>query len=218
MLLEREQRVASRRTRLRVGAGKLYPRIGCKNRGVVYYCFVFSNRMPLLKNKVLTGILVLVISLLGYANWPTSSLPSSQRVTRILVNKSHRTLTLMDGRAVIKVFTIALGRCPVGAKMQEGDLMTPEGEYSIVQLKYDSSFHRALKISYPTPTQKVLSQTKGVNPGSDIMIHGLRNGLGFIGRFHSAFDWTAGCMALTNSEIEQIIAVVKVGTPIVIEP
>lgn len=145
-------------------------------------------------------------------------LPPEARATRLVVDKSERTLRVFDGDRLLTSYAIALGRNPVGHKEREGDGRTPEGEYVIDSRKEDSAFHRALHVSYPGPDDAARARERGVSPGGDIMIHGLRNGLGFIGRAHLLADWTEGCIAVTDPEIEELWRAVPDGTPILIEP
>jgi murein L,D-transpeptidase YafK len=137
---------------------------------------------------------------------------------RILVEKSARRLTLLRGNATLKIYRVALGRAPVGAKEYEGDQRTPEGIYSIDFHKADSDYHLALHISYPEQRDIDRAATQGLSAGSDIMIHGLPNGRNWIGAFHRRTDWTAGCIAVTDFEIEEIFRAVPDGTPIEIRP
>ena len=137
---------------------------------------------------------------------------------RVLVEKAPRRLTLLRDGTPLKIYRVALGRVPVGAKEQEGDQRTPEGSYLIDFHKQDSDFHRALHVSYPGPREVDQAAARGVSPGCDIMIHGIRNGLGWIGAFHRRTDWTAGCIAVTDFEIEEIWRAVPDGTPIEIRP
>lgn len=113
---------------------------------------------------------------------------------------------------------MALGREPTGAKEFEGDQRTPEGSYSIDFHKPDSDYHLALHISYPEQHDIDRAALQGLSAGSDIMIHGLPNGRRWIGRFHRRQDWTAGCVAVTDFEIEEIYRAVPDGTPIEIRP
>jgi murein L,D-transpeptidase YafK len=119
---------------------------------------------------------------------------------------------------VLKIYKVALGSQPIGAKVQEGDGRTPEGKYFIDRRNPRSSYHRSLHISYPSLQDTEKAQRAGIRPGGDIMIHGIRNGLGWIGYLHRIFDWTQGCIAVTNSEIEEIWSLVADGTPIEINP
>ncbi len=160
------------------------------------------------------GIVLIVLRF-----WPTETgLPPEAKADRLLVEKSRRLLHLYQKGRLLKTYRIALGTSPVGPKQREGDKKTPEGLYTITERKSDSAFHLALRISYPSPEDAARAAREGVNPGFDIMIHGLPNGQGHIGRAHLATDWTAGCIAVTNEEIEEIFAAVPVGTPIEIRP
>jgi murein L,D-transpeptidase YafK len=142
------------------------------------------------------------------------SLPPRTVADRIVVEKAARTLSLYRGGRLLKTYKIALGPNPTGHKQQEGDGRTPEGTYTIDSRKRNSAFHRALHISYPNAEDRRRARRRGVSPGGDIMIHGLPNGLGAIGKKHVLRDWTEGCIAVTNEEIEEIWRVVPNGTPI----
>ena len=136
----------------------------------------------------------------------------------IKVDKTARTLTLFRGANVIKVYQVSLGRAPNGHKSQEGDGRTPQGRYSIDSRNNRSRFHLALHISYPNAQDRESAQRHGVPPGSDIMIHGLPNGLGWLDKLHLRRDWTDGCVAVTDREIDEIWAHVATGTAIEILP
>ena len=135
-----------------------------------------------------------------------------------MISKSAHTMSLMRGELVIRTYKIAIGRNPVGAKARSGDHKTPEGEYVIDAKKTESKFHRALHISYPNQADRERAQEGNVNPGGDIEIHGIENGLGWIGALHRRFDWTDGCIAVTDGEIDEIWKAVAVGTPVQIRP
>jgi len=139
-------------------------------------------------------------------------------VDRVIINKAKRELLLMRGSKVVKSYAVALGRNPVGPKTRQGDGKTPEGVYSISGRNAASAFHRALRISYPNPADRAHAKKLGVAPGGDIMIHGLPNGQGHIGKAHRLTDWTEGCIAVTNPEIEEIWSLVADGTKIEINP
>jgi murein L,D-transpeptidase YafK len=136
----------------------------------------------------------------------------------ILIVKSARTMALLRAGKVLKTYKIVLGTSPGGPKEREGDGKTPEGEYTVDRRNARSRFHRALHISYPSPADRERARKRGVNPGGDIMIHGLRNGFGWLGSAHRLRDWTQGCIAVTNAEIEEIWELVPVGTPVRILP
>jgi murein L,D-transpeptidase YafK len=139
-------------------------------------------------------------------------------VDRILVEKSKRALTLLDGTKVVKTYKVALGRNPQGAKDRQGDHRTPEGTYSIDVKKPDSRFHKALHISYPSQADREHAQKLGLSPGGDVEIHGLGSMWGWLGAQHRRIDWTDGCIAVTNEEIDEIYPLIKVGTPVEIRP
>jgi murein L,D-transpeptidase YafK len=136
----------------------------------------------------------------------------------VLVEKARRQLTLYERGAPIRVYPIALGGNPVGPKQQEGDQRTPEGRYVIDTRKLDSNYHRALHISYPNEEDRRRAAERGVSPGDSIMIHGLPKGWGWLGRLHLRLDWTDGCIAVSNEDIEEIWSLVEDGTRIEILP
>lgn len=170
---------------------------------------------------VLFFLLVVLVAALGIAaaaHLNIDPLPLNAVADRVLVEKSARRLTLLrDGKA-LKSYRMVLGRAPTGAKEYEGDQRTPEGIYSIDFHKPDSDYHLALHISYPEQHDIDRAALQGLSAGSDIMIHGLPNGRGWIGRFHRRNDWTAGCVAVTDFEIEEIYRAVPDGTAIEIRP
>ena len=136
------------------------------------------------------------------------------KVDRILIDKSDRKLWAFEHGRKVAEMSIALGRSPAGDKQVEGDDRTPEGVYPITAHKFDSAYHRALRLGYPTAKQAAAAKAEGRNPGGDIMIHGIRNGLGWIGRLHLSSDWTRGCVAVTNGEIDWLYQSVKDGIPV----
>ena len=140
------------------------------------------------------------------------------KADKILVEKEARRLTLFSCGRKLKEYHIALGFSPIGPKEREGDGRTPEGSYTIDFHKPDSAFHRALHVSYPSAEDNARATEAGVSPGGEIMIHGLPNGLGALGPAHRLRDWTAGCIAVTDLEIDEIYSSVNDGTPIEILP
>ena len=125
---------------------------------------------------------------------------------------------LMNKEKVLKTYRVALGGQPKGPKTREGDGKTPEGRYVIDRRNAKSRFHLALHISYPNTSDVDNARKLGVPPGGDIIIHGLPNGFGWMGALHTKWDWTDGCIAVTNAEIEEIWRAVPDGTPIEIRP
>lgn len=136
----------------------------------------------------------------------------------IVVNKAKRVMTLYADKKAIKTYRIALGGNPVGHKEQEGDSRTPEGRYIIDAKNPWSSFHLSLHISYPDRRDRAAARKKGMSPGGAIMIHGTPEGLAAAQALGIFNDWTAGCIAVSNAEIEEIYRAVRIGTPIVIKP
>ena len=155
---------------------------------------------------------------LGVANISSAPIPGGVTADRVLIEKAPRQLTLLRGGTRLKTYHVALGRQPVGDKVRQGDNRTPEGVFAIDQRNARSTFHRALHVSYPDAAHSARAKELGVDPGGDIMIHGIRNGLGWLGSLHRLADWTAGCVALTNPEIEEVWRAVPDGTPVEIRP
>jgi murein L,D-transpeptidase YafK len=148
----------------------------------------------------------------------TLKLSALPHADRIIMHKKERTMELMRAGQVIKTYKIALGGQPVGPKMRQGDHRTPEGVYVIDRRNAQSQFHRSLHISYPSASDRERARKVGVSPGGDIFIHGLPNGYGFIGSAHRARDWTDGCIAVTDQEIEEVWTLVDNGTLVEIRP
>lgn len=135
------------------------------------------------------------------------------RVTRVIVNKGARKMSLLNGSRVLKSYDIELGFAPVGDKKFEGDGKTPEGEYFIDRRNPNSRFHLSLGISYPNAQDRAEARAMGKDPGGDIFIHGQQNPFK-PGRGDK--DWTWGCISVTNRQMELIYAMVENGTPITI--
>lgn len=148
----------------------------------------------------------------------TVAAPERAAVDRVLIEKKAHLLTLFTGGTKIKSYRVSLGRGGLGRKLREGDKLTPEGKYSIDRRNPNSAYHKALHISYPNKEDLARAAAQGVAPGGDIMIHGIRNGLGWLGPIHRLFDWTLGCVALTNGEIEELWELVPNGTEVEIIP
>ena len=146
------------------------------------------------------------------------ALPAAFRADKVVVIKSERRLLLVRSGAVIGAYRIALGHEPVGPKAREGDGRTPEGSYRLDWRNARSRFYKSIHISYPSRADRARARRDGVSPGGDIMIHGLPNGYAIIGSVHAGWDWTEGCIAVTNREIDQIWSAVADGTPIEIRP
>ena len=139
-------------------------------------------------------------------------------VDRILIEKSTRRLMLISQGEVLKSYKIALGGNPIGPKERQGDDKTPEGTYVIDARNRDSRFHLSLHISYPNERDKKRAKELGASPGGDIMIHGIKNGFSRVGDAHTGVDWTKGCIAVTDQEIEEIDKLAPNGTIVEIRP
>ncbi|GGD21341.1 L,D-transpeptidase family protein [Sinisalibacter lacisalsi] len=157
---------------------------------------------------------VMLIGLLGLASCSKFRTYDGPEVTRILVFKDARTMYLMNGESVLESYAIDLGFAPSGQKEREGDGKTPEGSYIIDRKNPNSEFHLSLGISYPEVHERLAAKEAGQNPGGDIFIHGGPSDR----RLRGKPDWTAGCIAVTDRQIEDIYAMVNIGTPIEIRP
>jgi hypothetical protein len=136
----------------------------------------------------------------------------------IVVEKSRHTMTLYDQGAPVRIYFIALGQNPVGKKVGRGDNRTPEGLYFIEGHNPDSKYHLSLRVSYPNAQDVAEARARGMAPGGDIMIHGLPRGFEKVGAEHRQRDWTNGCIAVTNAEIEEIWQAIPDGAVIFIKP
>lgn len=136
----------------------------------------------------------------------------------IVVEKRLRRLTLFRHGRAVKHYGIALGKNPSGRKVQHGDNRTPEGIYHIDGRNVQSKFYRSLRISYPDVLDRLRAQSLGLTAGGDIMIHGLPSGRETIGAAHRRTDWTEGCIAVTNQELDEIWSAIPDGAPIEIKP
>ncbi|MEI6557372.1 MAG: L,D-transpeptidase family protein [Rhodospirillaceae bacterium] len=143
--------------------------------------------------------------------------PPQPQVDRVEVYKTRHEMRLIHDGAVVKIYRVALGR-ETGKKEHAGDNRTPEGSYTIDFVKRHSVYHRALHISYPNPADFQDAVQRGERPGGNIMIHGLAEETPMALRMHRLFDWTRGCIAVTNKEIEELATLIKPGTPIAIYP
>lgn len=161
--------------------------------------------------KLVVNLLIVAVSL-------GEAAISADRADKLIVNKSKRELLLLKDDKVIRSYKIALGRNSMGQKQRQSDSRTPEGAYIISGRNSGSAYHRSLRISYPNAADRDRAKRLGVAPGGDIMIHGLPNGQGYIGAAHRLIDWTDGCVAVTDAEIEEIWRLVPDGTPVQINP
>jgi murein L,D-transpeptidase YafK len=169
--------------------------------------------------KSRAALLALALLLFWPPGWGDDKAPGQTTMAdRIVVEKSARTMTLMREGKVLKTYKVALGTQPKGAKQRQGDHKTPEGLYIIDSKNARSRFHLGLHISYPNAADRARARKAGVDPGGAIMIHGLESKYAWLGSLHRQTDWTDGCIAVTNPEIEDIWKLVAVGTPVEIKP
>jgi murein L,D-transpeptidase YafK len=149
---------------------------------------------------------------------PAQQPASSQKADSVLILKKDHLLELLAGGKVIRTYKVALGRGGLAPKQREGDGRTPEGRYIIDAHSAESHYHKALHVSYPNAEDRKRAASLGVSPGGAIMIHGLPNGRGWVGAAHRLYDWTLGCIAVTDDEIDEIWNLVPVGAPVEIQP
>jgi murein L,D-transpeptidase YafK len=170
------------------------------------------------------GLLASCAGLCAIFGWAGALIPAQRpasppdKVDSILILKKDHVLELLSGGTVIRTYKVALGRGGLAPKVREGDGRTPEGRY-IIDAKYAAShYHKALHVSYPNAEDRKRAAKLGLPPGGAIMIHGLPNGQGWVGAAHRLYDWTLGCIAVTDEEIDEIFKLVPVGTPVEIRP
>jgi murein L,D-transpeptidase YafK len=169
------------------------------------------TRIAVLCSTLALGLAVAAVALAGDG-------PPLGQADRIVIEKSDHRLTLYAGNRVLRRYAVAIGSGGLAAKRRQSDNRTPEGRYRIDWRNPNSAFHLALHISYPSAADTAGARARGEQPGGDIMIHGLPNGMGVVGALHRRVDWTAGCIAVTDEEIDEIWLAVPDGTPLEIKP
>ena len=168
---------------------------------------------------MIISIITQFFTVVLFINFSQNAAPLRGSISRLVVNKSKRELLAYDNQdKLLKRYRIALGSNPIGHKQMQGDGKTPEGVYVINNKNPNSIAYKNLGISYPNETDIHNAGQLGKSPGGDIKIHGLMNGWGFLGWLNRYWDWTAGCIAVTNSEMEELYRAVKIGTRIEINP
>jgi murein L,D-transpeptidase YafK len=149
---------------------------------------------------------------------PVLTYQKLEAITHIEVEKQKRQMSVYSDGKRLKTYSISLSGSPIGHKTQEGDSKTPEGEYFIDWIHPNSAYYKAIRISYPNADDKAQALGRGVLPGGDIMIHGMPNGYGWMYPLLSKKDWTAGCIAVSNTAIQEIALAITVGAKITIRP
>ena len=155
---------------------------------------------------------IVLASFFIYYFFPEKKLDTTKKIDKIVVIKNKRKLIVYSKGELLKTYRISLGLKTVGHKQYEGDKKTPEGIYTINDKNPNSAYHLNLGISYPNKEDFAYAKRHNKSPGGLIKIHGLKNSYGFIGKFHRWFDWTQGCIAVTNNEIEELYHNVSIGT------
>ena len=168
----------------------------------------------LLLLAVAVFVLAAVLATVGVFSKSPKPLPAAARADLVVVDKSAHRLTLFAHGHVLRAYVVSLGSGGLEPKTRQGDDLTPEGSYEIDARNAHSAFYRALHISYPSRMDRKVAAARGVAPGGDVMIHGLRNYTGWIGTWQRTLDWTDGCVAVTDDEMDEIWRAVPDGTPI----
>lgn len=166
----------------------------------------------------LISVLVVAGSPAAASELPMGAMAEAPEVSEVLVRKEERRLYLLSGEQVVRSYRIGLGDNPSGHKLYEGDERTPEGEYVLDWRNSDSDFYKSIHISYPNENDRELASSWGLDPGGSIMIHGLPNEAGDMAFAFLGLDWTDGCIAVSNEEMDEIWQLVADGTPIRIVP
>ena len=175
-----------------------------------------SKRVELMIGRVFRGATLAAV--LAATCAVTLQAQAEKSVDRIVIEKSAHIMTLYRGGSTVHKYKVALGAQPVGPKERQGDHKTPEGDYTVDRKNAQSIFHLALHISYPNSDDRERAKKLGANPGGDVEIHGLEKKYAYLGALHRQSDWTDGCIAVTNAEIEEIWKIVPVGTRVQIKP
>jgi murein L,D-transpeptidase YafK len=158
-------------------------------------------------------------STLVWANWPEHGVDAGVVADKLVVRKAERRLIVLSHGQPVKSYRISLGHDPIGKKEREGDGKTPEGSYVIdFRKEHSSCCYRSFHISYPDAADRASAAAIGASPGGSIMVHGLSWPFFWAGRLHRLYDWTDGCVAVTNQEMAELWRIVPVGTPIEIQP
>jgi murein L,D-transpeptidase YafK len=165
--------------------------------------------------RVLNALAVLLLGVPGVAQ---RAAQPALHADRVLVLKKERTLQLLRQGKMIRSYKVALGGDPIGPNARQGDHKTPEGLYVLDSRNPHSQSYKSIHISYPSAREREAARQRGVSPGGGVFVHGLPNGYGWVGSSHRLKDWTDGCIAVTNTEMDDIWQAVADGRPIEIRP
>ncbi|MGH7004899.1 MAG: L,D-transpeptidase family protein [Alphaproteobacteria bacterium] len=163
------------------------------------------------------GAAVLVANLFACASYQATK-QTGQIADRVVVDKSARTMQLLQNGKVLRSYRVQLGMNPVGHKQAQGDQRTPEGVYAVDLRRPESRFGLALRVSYPSPADRQYAASRGVDPGGEIYIHGQPHGGINPARLANGPDWTDGCVAVSNAEMSEVWGMVRLGTQVEIRP
>ena len=161
---------------------------------------------------------IISASLILASLFPAPPPAANINIDLVRVQKSERRMQLLSGETLVREYKIALGARPIGHKRWQGDERTPEGRYALDWRNPNSIAHKSIHISYPNAQDSAAAKSIGVPPGGAIIIHGAANGYGWWGWVLQLIDWTDGCIAVTNQEMDEIWTLVQDGTPIEINP
>jgi murein L,D-transpeptidase YafK len=162
-------------------------------------------------NNMRLAYIILIILIPSYAL-------TIDKADLVVVKKSESLLYLKKNGKTLKKYKVSFGANPKGHKVKEGEERTPEGRYHLDYKKADSSFYKAIHISYPNEQDIKRARDLGVDPGGLIMVHGQKNGFGWLSFITQLFNWTDGCIALTNEDMDEVWESVDMGIPIDIKP
>lgn len=177
-----------------------------------------SHRRPRVLRAFTGPAVLLALACTGCEAQTRSAVAGAAVADRIVVEKAAHRMTLFAGERKLATYRISLGRGGLAPKVREGDRRTPEGDYRITGRNPRSAYHLSLRIGYPTPAQSAQARAAGIDPGGDIMIHGLPNGRGGrVARFRNQ-DWTDGCIAVTDAEMDEIWRLTRDGASVSILP
>jgi murein L,D-transpeptidase YafK len=160
----------------------------------------------------------LLVGTLSWCSAAALDAPDPPSIDHVVVYKQQRKMVLLSRDKEVKTYQVSLGTEPVGPKRRQGDHRTPEGSYILDVKNSHSHYYKAFHISYPNSADLASAKKLGVKPGGDIMLHGLPNGFSWVGKTQRLEDWTDGCIAVTNDEMDELWNLVAVGTPIEIRP
>ena len=167
--------------------------------------YSFGMRIVRFRSVLEHALRICAVGVLLFGWAVPAALPDSRvqkmNADSILILKKDHVMELMAGGKVIRTYKVALGQGGLAPKQREGDGRTPEGRYTIDAKFEHSAYHKALHVSYPDAADRKRAARLGVSPGGAIMIHGLPNGKGWVGAVHRTYDWTLGCIAVTDQEI-----------------